>query len=354
MSRLVALLLVLALAARPAGAQNVQRLERMWREAARASARVDSLARLRVLRSVDTVRAENLVILAPFALDAVARDVAPSVLAELTRTYGDEIRTPHHRVLRVAFYVADGGPPPYGFPQDATPIPVASTSPNTTIVIGQTLIAIDDQLRKDFDRPLERWLSQGIRTNPSDRASPDLYEDLVTSLSVLARSCYVGSLSACGSALGVIPLRDVAREAYDAAGRRALVAAIPGRGYGPVQNCVQGGQDQDCLRVLEGPDSFFVPPPLFLPSREFLARTALQLGGPQAFHRLLASAGRPLANRLELASGMSLDSLLGRWRASVLASRPASVDLTPAIGWVAFAWALTLGGFVLRSTRWRT
>jgi len=348
------LVLALTLAGSPAAAQHLARLERMWKDAALASARVDSLARLRAREALDTSRAGNVIVLAPAGLMSAARDAATTAWEGLYRTFGDEILPARHKPLVTALYQADKGPPPYGFPTDAAPIPVA-TGRGAHLLLPQMLFTLTDRLRKDFDRPFEHWLRGAIRTEPLDHVSPLLFEDLVTSPSPLARACYVGSLDACGSALGLVAPRDPATEWYDAPGRRELVRnlVIPRSGGVWYGQCVEYGVDEACIRVLHGPDSMSVEPPLIFPNRELVVRMALQLGGPEAFHRLLGSAGRPVGQRLELAAGMSLDSLLTRWRQAVLLARPESVDVSAGIGWVALAWALVLSAFVLGSSRWR-
>lgn len=351
MSRRAGCCLILLLATRPATAQNLGRLERMWKDAARASARVDSVALERTRERLDTTRAGNLLVLAPAVLQRTARSIADGAWQKLRGTYGDEIQPPHPPLV-AAIYLSDKGPPPYGYPRDATPIAVPSGA-TTPLLIAQALVAIDQAIRRDFDKPLDRWLQEAVRTDSFENASPELYEDLVTSVSPLARGCYVGDLRACETALGLVPPHDAATEWYDAAGRREVVRHLQLRQSALADLCVGGGVDAACIQILHGPDSVWIAPPLMFASRELVVRTALQLGGPQAFRRLLASAGQPLGHRLELAAGVPLDSLLMRWHATVIATRPVSVDLLAGSGWVALVWALVLGTLVLRSTRWR-
>lgn len=355
-SRAAILAVACAMAATPATAQNLARLERMWQDAAKASARADSVALSRGRRELDTVRVGNLVVLAPPGLTLLAREIAAAGWDRLYRTFGNQILATRHRPLIAAFYQSEKGPPPYGFPPDVTPIPVASGEEGSRMLVPQTLILLGDVVRKDFDPRLEHWLRGGVRTDPSEVPSPELFEDLVTSPSPLARACYVGSLSACGSALGLVAPRDPATEWYDAAGRRALARNLirDPRDAATYDQCVEHAIDAACVSLLRGPDSAFVSPPLIFASRELAVRMALQLGGPEAFHRLLASAGHPIGRRLELTAGLSLDSLLLRWHQAVLRSRPVAVDVTPGVGWVALGWGLAFGALVLGSSRWRT
>ena len=353
----VGLCLLLTLAGTRGIAQtprNVDRLRRMWENAANASGRVDSLARLRLRIGLDTVRAGNLVILAPAELRPLAAAIAPPVWNRLEAVFGEEAQAAAGRIV-VGIYYSDSGPPPYGYPIDAVPVavdPAADAERNA----AQLETRIPDKVRARLDPQLNGWLSQAITLRPATFAPPDLYEDLVTSSSPLARSCYVGDLSACRSALGLAPALDAATEWYDAPGRRAVVRNLRRDPRNPVwyEQCVEQAVDAACIHILRGPDSIHTTAPLSSGSRELLVRLALALGGPAAFHRLLGSAGRPLRQRLEITSGVSSDSLLARWHATVLANRPEPVMLTAGTGWVALAWAIALGTLVLRSSRWRS
>ena len=347
----VLLLLPLLCLGRPVEAQNLTRLKRMWQDAARASSHVDSVARLKESVGLDTVIRGNLVLLAPPTLAALSVQVADTVWAQLFATYGEQIKAPGHRPLIVALYGSDNGPAPYGFPPNAVAVPVPIKG-DRRMVPAQAVFALVNALRKDADKSLDRWIGGPIKTNPPSEFREELYEDLVTSPSLLARSCYVGSLSACEQALGLVPTRDPATEWYDAAARREVVRNVVGAHDRLALDCEQG-VDAACIRLLRGPDSARVSPPLMFENREVIVRLALRRGGPKALQRLLGNAGLPLGRRLELASGTSLDSLVHLWQAAVLAHRPASVDLTPGVGWVALAWTAVLGVLVLRSSRWR-
>lgn len=357
MSKGLQVCLLLTLAGTRGAAQaprNLERLRRMWVSAALASGRVDSLARLRLRMGLDSIRAGNLVIIAPADLRPLAAAMAPQVWTRVESVYGEEARTKAGPVV-VGIYHSDSGPPPYGFPVDVVPVPVdpaARDGRNTR----ELEMRVPDELRARLDPQLNRWLAQSITLRPADSAPPDLYEDLVTSPSPLARSCFVGDLAACRSALGLAPARDPATDWYDAPGRRALVRTLRRDPRNPVwyEQCVEQAVDAACIHVLRGPDSIHTTAPLISGSRELLVRLALAAGGQQAFHRLLGSAGRPLEQRLETTSGVSFDSLMARWRATVIATRPEPVMLTAGTGWVALVWAIAFGALVLGSSRWRS
>lgn len=357
MSRRVWLGLLLTLAGTRGAAQaprNLERLRQMWENAAAASGRVDSLARLRLRMGLDSIRAGNLVILAPAALRSLAAAIAPQVWGRVEAVYGEEARTKTGPIV-VGIYHSDSGPPPYGFPVDVVPIPVDPAARHEWNA-RQVETRIPDELRTRLDPQLNKWLSQAITLRAADSAPPDLYEDLVTSPSPLARSCFVGDLTACRSALGLAPARDPATDWYDATGRRALVRTLNRDPHNAVwyEQCVEQAVDVACIHILRGPDSIHTAAPLISGSRELLVRLALAVGGQRSFHRLLDSAGRPLVQRLETTSGISSDSLMTRWRAAVIAARPEPVMLTAGTSWVAVMWAIAFGALVLRSSRWRS
>src|SRR5690348_6871377 len=351
-------LLAVAAGSRLAG-QNLERLRKMWVDAAAASARVDSLARVRLRIGLDSVRAGNLVVLTPRELRPLAAPIAPVVWTRLEGVYGEEARSADGGPLVVGMYQAVDGPPPYGFPLDAVTIPVApGSSPGR--VEAQLALRLPEKLRERLDPALNGWVSKAISLQRADSAPPDLYEDLVTSVSPLARGCYVGDLAACRSALGVAATRDAAMEWYDPGSRRVLVSNMVfvrdvrrERDPSWYDQCVAQGLDAACLRILHGPDSVHLAAPLGAGGRELLLRIALAAGGAHAFHRLLVSAGQPLTRRLEITSGVPLDSLLARWHSVVLATRPQPVVLSAGTGWAALLWASLLGALVLGSSKWR-
>lgn len=355
MSRRCLVALFLAVPVHRAGGQTLAGLERRWEDARVAAARVDSLARSRMRSLLDTSRAGNLIVLAPVELGPLAVASAPPAWSRLAAVYGDEAHPASSGNFVIALYRSDTGVAPYGFPPEAIPVPVASRARDAARLATQIDLVLSHQLRKRFDPPLNRWISSAVTTASADSAPFGAFEDLVTSPSTLARSCYVGALSACGAVLGLIAPHDAAAEWYDAAGRRELVRhnRIDRAQRVWFEQCVEQAVDEACLHVLHGPDSTLLQPPLMAGSRELMVRIALRLGGPQAFHRLLGTADQPIARRLEAASGVTLDSLLIRWHATILAARPPAVVMTLGIGWTALAWSLSLGVLVLCSSRWR-
>ena len=88
-------------------------------------------------------------------------------------------------------------------------------------------------------------------------------------------------------------------------------------------------------------------------ARAALLRLAVDSGGSGAFTRFMADTNSSIAQRLESAAGMPIDSLVERWLARAYKSRPqpASTSLPTAL--MALVWGSLLCAISLRSSRWR-
>src|SRR5215469_6092837 len=103
MSKRTALLLLTALAlpVGTAASQNLVRLERMWKDAAAASAHVDSMTRERMRATLDTVQAGNLTVLTQPRLAPVANVATSLAWGRFVAVYGEEARTAHGPIVIV-------------------------------------------------------------------------------------------------------------------------------------------------------------------------------------------------------------------------------------------------------------
>ena len=79
---------------------------------------------------------------------------------------------------------------------------------------------------------------------------------------------------------------------------------------------------------------------------------ALDLGGTDAWTRLRNAPGAGMPAKLAAAAQMPIDSLLARWRTSLLALRPAKAVLGGESALVALAWSLVLLLTALGASRW--
>jgi hypothetical protein len=114
-----------------------------------------------------------------------------------------------------------------------------------------------------------------------------------------------------------------------------------------------GGSDAACLQLLSTVPASAFPKPLGYNARATLVDLALRLGGRGAYHVLATSEDMPIGDRLAAAAGVPIDSLISRWRAEIIASRPEPVALPPWGLWIAVGWVVAFAGCGLRSSRWR-
>src|SRR5438128_231307 len=185
---------------------------------------------------------------------------------------------------------------------------------------------------------------------------------IVTNPSQAARSCFLGAISDCRNALALGESPDPLQQWYPSAGeRRALVLrsfaeyfgySDHGAGKPALQSC-GAGSDAACTELLRSLPPGALPRPLTYDARAALVHIALRLGGREAYHRLVATPGAPIADRLASAAGVSVDSLVAQWRSEILAARPAPVTLPPWGPWAALGLTAVFAVCALRSSRWR-
>jgi hypothetical protein len=350
-----------------------------YREALDQRRRADSLAALAT--RPDTVRAGSLVLLCPRDDCGDVRPAAESAWTLLERRYGRSLaevpirplfvgrQTGHNLWVHQPIWAGQQVPQP-GFGVSGQPFGAGQAR----LTLGITSYAEYD-LWSRSDSVLRGWYPPGPAVADSAELYGGLYYDLVTSPSVTARSCLVGDLSGCAKALLLEPTADPLHEWYDAAGRRELVrrnAATLDRPPLEVElyQCLEERSDASCDRVLAlaledpatRPESFRgawaainirIPTPLGDLGRLTFARVATSGGAPEFWRKLTAGAGKPLGDRLSGATGVPLDSLLGIWRAAVMAARPAPENPPEHDVSLAALWLGIVGLFALRSTRWR-
>jgi hypothetical protein len=339
-------------------AQSLRRLEVRsdslafeWRRANALAAMVDSVDRAPGAAGSDTIRVGALRIITDRSALPL-REAAIRAWPAIDSLYGLDAELLQRRPLVVAAYDPDTTVPRplrRGAVQIPWDLDVASL---TWILLANVPIARGDSA-------LEHWLGRTVRpTVVLDRELAAVYVRLVTAPSQAARSCFSGAIASCRDAVGLVSAPDLVLRWYPSpAERRALVARtfspyVQGAERSRLQACVDGN-DTACQEALRALPFDAVPRPLGLDARETLLHLALRLGGREAYHRLMAAADQPMADRLASAAGVTTDSLLTRWRAAVLAARPAPLALPSSGVWMGLGWALFFAACGLRSSRWR-
>ena len=322
-----------------------------WRQANVLAAVQDSLRAAANVAGRDTIRVGALVILAnpsPLPLARAATHAWPMI----ERFYGPAAQALAHHPIVIQAVDPDTAvltaPPGAGLR-----IPWDEDQDHLTrVLVGSADLGSDD-------RGLHDWLRGPL--TPAFDIRPVLgrvYIQLVTAPSQAARRCFAGALDACRDALSLTDSAGLIARWYGPAERRLLVitrlSGFFNRGtqQAEFRSCA-AGSDSACADLLESIAPGNVPSPLDHGARYALVATAIAVGGPETFSRLLAAPGGPIGSRLAEAARLSEDSLVARWRADVLAARPKPVSLPPWGGWIALVWAGVFMGCALRSSRWR-
>ena len=357
----VAVCAALAVAA-PAAAQDPaalrDQLERLRREQATALAAARQSDRERLAGVlVDTVRAGVLTVLVPHAISSLARAATAEAWRTLHARFGDAVGA----IAGTEFILQQAGAPDIvpRAPNDRVRSYVVNPQTTTDVLARWLAIhgASDISIRQDV--ALRGWIGTTVSafSDSTDRDA-GVYVELATRPWTAVKRCYVGDLDGCRHALGLVPAMDLIDQWYDAEDQRRMIATLWDNRSGnrwsgtPAERdaCVDGGDVGGCRALLRRLSP--VEPPLPSGPRA-LVGLALDLGGPGAYDRLVASPDRPIADRLEAAAGVSDDSLIATGRARALVARPQPVTLNTAGAWAAFAWVLVLAATALRSTRWR-
>jgi hypothetical protein len=316
---------------------------------------VDSLNHARAAGGTDTIRVGALRIVTN-STPARLREAAARAWPVIDSLYGTEARQLEHRPYLIAPYDPDTTSPKPTL-RGAIQVPWDKDVASLAMML-LTNVPIDRP-----DTALQNWL--GGPVVPIVRpvqARAAVYVQLVTAPSQEARSCFLGGMSDCRSALALGESPDPVQQWYPSPGeRRALVlrsfveyfgyfdhgARQPG-----LQSC-RTGSDSACTELLRSLPQGVLPRPLTYDARAALVHIALRLGGREAYHRLLATPDEPIADRLAGAAGVSVDSLVLLWRSEILAARPAPVTVPPWGPWAALGWTAVFAVCALRSSRWR-
>lgn len=357
------LLLCLALGPALARAQTAAELRdraaRMTQALARAQAlgaRHDTLASRR--QPVDSVRVGALRLIAAPSMVRTVRMAADTAWPAVARTFGRAADVLEHTPMVVQVAGQREGalqalPPAHEVyaPADAG-----------AALIARGIVMQSAQIMGTReDTALQNWMLGTLIPRLAGGSRFDLVlEDVVTSSYTVVNQCYLGDRNACARALALTAAPDPIREWYDAPDRRQIVGAFNAweraRSAGAYRQCVHTDSDSACTAALRAMPSWLLTnamAPLSGAARVAVIETAIDVGGPGAYDRLLATVRRPMRDRLAAAARMSVDSLLGIWRARVLAARPESLALGAKAAWAAVLWTVLLGFMALRSSRWR-
>ena len=326
-------------------------LAREWRRANAVADAIDSLERTRALAGRDTIRVGALTIVtnpSPLPL----REAAGRAWSLIDSVYGDEARQLEHRPYAIVAVDPDTTverPPRHSGIEIPWDQDVATL---TALLVSNVPVA-------PADTALQGWLGGPLR--PLVDADPQragVYVQLVTAPSQASRRCLSGDMGGCREALDLVEDGDALLRWYPSPRERHSVVLKSSAYFHrdtqlPALRACANGDDSACTLLLRSFPPGGLPRPLTYDARTTLVNVALQLGGREAYHRLVANADRSMADRLALAGGVAVDSLLSLWRVRILAARPAPVSVPPFGIWIALGWTALFAACGLRSSRWR-
>lgn len=370
---LICALAVALLPAEPARAQVTATLQGRFVRLADSTAALRHLInareqRRRALGVADTLRHGQLVLVTTGTMPRTVGAALPLAWERLMARYGHRLdRTP----LVVEIAASEG--PQVSVLKFRTATATAGRSPAVRGDILRLSSLSRDSLAEVIAAVAGRpfWAgSDSVLTGWRETADPvwtvrevnleALYELLVASPWTVPRRCFAGDLAACRSLLALDPAAHVLIASYTPEEREVMVhrvAALASSRVPPEQisACVSGRDPGRCDEVLVAafPAPWSHGGSLGRPARQALLALALQMRGAGAFDTLVTSVSVPMGERLARTAGVSEDSLVSRWRNSILGARPQPVTVTPAGGWAAMGWATLLGLLALGSSRWR-
>lgn len=211
-----------------------------------------------------------------------------------------------------------------------------------------------------FDDAFAQWLGAPLRPTLRPRDEPlATFLQLVTAPSAAVRDCFLGEIGRCKDVLGLRDSTGLVERWYSTPAEREALVTESFAGYfergatAPSLRRCRQHSDEACTTLLRSLPPGTLPRPLGNAARIVLVREALRVGGRDAYRRLVTDSMAPMSGRLATAAGVDVDSLVVRWRTTVLAARPAALTLPWWAGAAAIGWTAFFGVCALRSTRWR-
>jgi hypothetical protein len=311
------------------------------------SARLTRATALR--RGENPVGAGDLMVIADYPDSIPLREATRRAWGVLSSTYGSQASALTAQPIRLAVMFSD-----------RQVVTAGRHVPHRVTVdeLERTLLGMTGVPK--VDSRFSRWLGNTVHPvldTVADRAGA--YDQLVTAGSTAATSCFKGVLEGCVDVLQIPEDSLFFLTVYDAAQRRGTVAAtrspdmIEPAEHEKYSHCVDDHVDSACIEFLRGIPLGQIPQPVNFEVRNLLVSTALSLGGPGAYDRLMADSTAPVATRLERAANAPLERIVGTWRSNVMGARPVGTGVAAGDAVIAVGWVGLIAFGAIRSTRWR-
>ena len=213
-------------------------------------------------------------------------------------------------------------------------------------------------MRDRLDTAMIEWVgAMPTADAEDDRTMERLYVDLLTTPSQSVGRCFAGDLLRCRDALGLTPIADPLTAWYSPAERRLLVIGKKSAFKSAAQRqahdrCVDEHAYAVCDRLLRNLHDYKLQQPLSYEARHRLLRLAVESGGSDGFRRLASGQHRTPEERLSAAAGLPIDTLVARWRTSIMMARPKGQQLSPKTTWASVAWGTLFGILAMGVRRW--
>ncbi len=331
---------------------RVDSLVHLWLETREEAARADSVRRAAI--RVDTIAAGPVLLLTAPQQRAMIEEAARIVGERLPATLQADTALIRAR----AFFVISEewrGPMPPLDPELVTTV-VYHTESDAGDIARRIVQKMEVTTAQGADSETREWLGDRVPLRPPLPGElTRVYVELATGASPTVRECYLGDLGRCADAFVLQAPEDPVSEWYGPRGRRDLVMRLWQRFRRTDRRrsqCVDAGVDEACEELLRSVPPEYLPPPLSREARRVLTTLALGTGADGAYERFLHAPTPHVEARLTNAAGVSRDSLLAAWHATVLAARPEPTTLTRAVGWTAFLWIVVFAVAAARSSRW--
>ena len=329
---------------------RVDSLLRSWREAQMLADVADSLERVRATAGADTIAVGGLRIItnpSPLPLRAAAERAWP-VLDSLYGSAAVDL-SEHPYIIRAVD------------PDTSTRRPILHVGielPWDHDLRATTMVLLTTVSPPHFDHALSDWLGGPLRPTVSQDPGHAVFVELVTAPWEAVRRCFLGDLSRCEDVLQVDDSVGLLMRWYLTPSEREALVTNSFNDYfartaAPTLQRCRLHQDPACTALLQSLPAGTLPRPLTQAARLLLIREALRAGGREAYRRLVADSSAPIGTRLSRAAGVSLDSLVMRWRDRALASHSLPVALPWWATIAALGWTALFGFCALGSSRWR-
>jgi len=336
---------------------RVDSLARLWRAATATVVKTD--ASRPNAPSADSLRIGMIIVRTDSEHVDLARAAAARLSPRIERAYGHfaERLTRHQFVLRAKGGTHAATEVQTGLTDSTGAMGQRSSDYANEVSLAATWQRMVEEVMTDAAGPdVRSWIGAIIPSDPPTKTTwSDARIALILAASAGARDCVGGDIIRCEQVLGLVHVDDPAFTFFDASQRFTMIVGFAHilRRADPAQfdRCTVARNQATCDSLAHAIPTDAVNAPIPPLVRQSLVRFALATGGDGAFDRY-AAATSPKA-RLEAASQLPADSLVRRWRDTIMGAQKGStaVDLETAVS--SLAWAALCVACAVRSSRWR-